>query len=64
MDGGELRGPRESFNVEVEPGELTEEERNYADEAYAFSSSEENIFSRSAEKRFEEIPEGTSLGKH
>ncbi|MCX8176205.1 MAG: hypothetical protein N3E48_03105, partial [Candidatus Bathyarchaeota archaeon] len=59
-----LKVVKDVFNIEVEHGEFTEEEVMYAEEFYKIFSSEENLFSRSAEKRFSSFPEGTSLGKY
>jgi lipoate-protein ligase A len=57
---------KRAFGVEVEsePAEFTEKEMQYVEEFYKIFSSEESLLSRSAEKRFETIPEGTALGKH
>jgi len=42
---------------------LTDLELKYVEEFKSMFQSEEHIFARSAEKKFEEIPQGTSLGR-
>jgi hypothetical protein len=60
-----LEAWRRAFGpIEYEIGEYTEGEEREGEAIYRFFTSEENIFARSPEKKFAEIPEGTSLGKH
>lgn len=54
---------KRAFGIEVEKGEITDIEWQYFKEFTNMFHSEQNIFARSAEKKFEKIPEGTSLGK-
>ncbi|MFB0559997.1 MAG: biotin/lipoate A/B protein ligase family protein [Candidatus Lokiarchaeia archaeon] len=58
-----LRTLKKAFNIEVEEGEWTDIELQYVEEFKNQFHSEQWIFARSAEKKFEEIPPGTSLGK-
>ncbi len=58
-----LRTLKKAFNIEVEEGEYTDIELQYVEEFKKQFHSEEWIFARSAEKKFEEIPPGTNLGK-
>ncbi len=54
---------KKAFNIEFEEGELTDIELKYIEEFKNMFQSEQHIFARSAEKKFEEIPSGTSLGR-
>jgi lipoate-protein ligase A len=54
---------KKAFGVEVEEGEWEDIEFQYVKEFTNTFHAEQHIFARSAEKKFEEIPEGTSLGK-
>ncbi|MGQ9722473.1 MAG: lipoate--protein ligase family protein [Candidatus Jordarchaeum sp.] len=54
---------KKAFNIEVEEGEWADAEKQYVKEFTSQFGSESWIFARSAEKKFEEIPSGTSLGK-
>jgi len=54
---------KKAFGVEVEEGEWTDIELQYVKEFTSMFHSEQHIFARSAEKKFEEIPPGTSLGR-
>ncbi|MFB0559625.1 MAG: hypothetical protein ACETWM_00135 [Candidatus Lokiarchaeia archaeon] len=58
-----LNALKKAFNIEVEEGEITDIERQYVEEFMKQFHSEEWILARSAEKRYEEIPPGTNLGK-
>lgn len=60
----EVWGRAFGVEVESEPAEFTEKELQYVKEFYQMFSAEENLLSRSAEKRFETIPKGTTLGKY
>ncbi|MHA1363275.1 MAG: hypothetical protein ACTSP1_12215 [Candidatus Freyarchaeota archaeon] len=54
---------KKAFGVEVEEGEWTDIELQYVKEFTSMFHSEQHIFARSAEKKFEEIPPDTSLGR-
>ncbi|MBS7269138.1 MAG: hypothetical protein KIH10_09915 [Candidatus Freyarchaeota archaeon] len=58
-----LQTLKKAFNVEVEEGEMPEIVMQYVSEFKKQFHSEPWIFARSAEKKFQEIPSGTSLGK-
>ncbi|MGQ9722278.1 MAG: hypothetical protein ACUVXA_13260, partial [Candidatus Jordarchaeum sp.] len=58
-----LKTLKKTFDVEVEEGEWTDAEKQYFKDFTTQFHSEPWIFARSAEKKYEEIPPGTSLGK-
>ncbi|MEX2723525.1 MAG: hypothetical protein Q6367_006490 [Candidatus Freyarchaeota archaeon] len=54
---------KKAFGIEVEEGKWEDFEFQYVKDFTKQFHSEQWIFARSAEKKFEEIPEGTHLGK-
>jgi hypothetical protein len=58
-----LKALKRAFNIEVEEGEWTDIELQYVEQFKKQFHAEQWIFARSAEKKFEEIPPGTNLGK-
>ncbi len=54
---------KKAFGIEVEEGEWEDIEFQYVKEFTNMFHAEQHIFARSAEKKFEEIPPGTNLGK-
>jgi len=58
-----LKAIKKAFNIEVEEGEWTDTELKYVEEFKKQFHSKEWIFARSAEKKFEEIPPETNLGR-
>jgi hypothetical protein len=55
---------KKQFGIETEPGDITDVEKRYVEEFKKMFYSKDYVFASSAEKRFEKIPSGTSLGKN
>jgi lipoate-protein ligase A len=58
-----LAAIKKAFNIEAEAGEWTDAELKYVEDFKKQFHAEQWIFARSAEKKFEEVPPGTALGK-